>query len=325
MFKKKRISIVLLFALIITVLMSISVCAYEEFLSEPCKICGEVHNMAALEPVQKAAYKMNAFISDGNLFYSSSDGSALTTEKLLRLDINDSSFSKLTQYAKNINSALVPIAVVLCVIWGTLNIISQSTEDMLTPEKLFLSLAKMFVGLFILCNWFDIGTEIINIILNLGTLIFSRLDDSLVGAVPDSPLCNYETVVDSFWAAVFDIVSLAIIFLIMNGVKTAITFLAWIRVIEILIRMAFAPIPMADLPYEGVQSNGFIYLKKLLATVLQASVIVAASTAYSSIIASFTSVSGVFIGRTLMLILAFVVVIIVFKSQSFANDVVGVS
>jgi hypothetical protein len=196
---------------------------------------------------------------------------------------------------------------------------------MLTPEKLCMSLVKMFIGLFILTNWFSVGSQIIDIAMDFGTIVFSNLDKGLNGGVPDSPLCNYQTILDEWWAAVFDILSLAVVFIIVQGIKVVITFLAWIRLIEVLIRMAFAPIPLADITYEGTQSNGFSYIKKLIASVLQASVIVAGSSAYTAIISSITATSGAFVGRSMMIVLAFVFLVIVFRSQSLASDIVGVS
>jgi hypothetical protein len=320
---KNKVFILLLCIYTITISLSINAFATNTNPSEKtCAVCGIEHNIMALSPIQRIAYNMNVFISDGNLFYSSS-GSTLSTEQLLRLDINGPAFSQFTTYAKNINSAIVPVALVLCVIWGCLTIINLSTEDMLTPEKLFLTFIKMLAGIFILSNWFDIGSEIVNIAINFGSLVFGKIDNGLVSAVPASPLCNYDNVLGDFWAAVFDIISLAVVFIVMNGVKVAITFLAWIRLLEILIRMAFAPVPLSDIMYEGTQSNGFTYIKKLIANVLQAAVIVAGSSAYSSILASITGVEGAVMGRMMMIILAFVMVIIVFKSQSLANDVIG--
>ena len=324
-FLKNKIAIVILTIFIISITMCINVFATNtNSINNTCPVCEKEHDVASLDVLQRAAYNMNVFISDGNLFYSSLDSSELSTEQLLRLDINDPAFSQFTTYAKNINEAIVPVSLILCVIWGCLNIINLATEDMLTPEKLFLAFVKMLAGIFILSNWFDIGCEIINISINFGTLVFNRIDNGLTGAVPNSPLCNYENLVTGgFWAAVFDIISLAVIFIVMQGIKVAITFLAWIRLLEILIRMAFAPIPLSDIMYEGVQSNGFIYIKKLIATILQASIIVAGASAYSSIMASITGVEGAIIGRTMMIVLAFVMVIIVFRSQSLANDVIG--
>ena len=98
------------------------------------------------------------------------------------------------------------------------------------------------------------------------------------------------------------------------------------RGITFIIYGCFTPIAVADVFKDGMRSSGVRYIKKIIALALQGPVIllcVIGSRALQSSLAESTSGATGMLGAFYNLGLTFVTVMLVFKSQSFANDIVG--
>ena len=108
-------------------------------------------------------------------------------------------------------------------------------------------------------------------------------------------------------------------YIMLSAAKMAISVVCWMRILDIVIRTVFAPIGMADFMYEGMSGHGFIYLKKMIASALQAAVIIAATRGY----AILANMVGAGSGWFTMIIRAYTLIMITFKTQSLANDVIG--
>ena len=102
--------------------------------------------------------------------------------------------------------------------------------------------------------------------------------------------------------------------------KLIVSVVAWVRIMDVIIRAVLAPIGIADFVYEGMSGHGFTYIKKLIASALQAAVIIATAQGYG-ILARMTSSTGQWYYTV---ILAYALMTIMLKTQSIANDTIGV-
>lgn len=95
------------------------------------------------------------------------------------------------------------------------------------------------------------------------------------------------------------------------------------RGISIIIYGVFLPIPIADVYKDGLNSKGIRYIKKFIGLFLQGAVILLVVIASSYLQGSVSQESGL-TGALYSVGLIFVTVMIIFKSQSITNDIVGV-
>ena len=107
---------------------------------------------------------------------------------------------------------------------------------------------------------------------------------------------------------------------------TAVTrFVIWGRLIEIGVRGAFAPVGMADLFSEGTKGSGYRYFKKFVALALQGAVIIGIMMAYSTIQFALAKNEGGGLDDAMgQIVTSLTVVTLIMKSQTIANDLVGV-
>jgi hypothetical protein len=97
------------------------------------------------------------------------------------------------------------------------------------------------------------------------------------------------------------------------------------RVIQMAVYMIFAPIATADMFHGGaLNSQGFRYLKKFFAICLQGAVIYGIIFATSALQASFLKSTNLVSNPLFILIPGLIMVIMILKSQQFANDIIGV-
>jgi hypothetical protein len=291
-----------------------------------CHLHHEKHKAADLNgTLKKKAYEMNVMMYSGGLFYKSdpTNNQDIDTFTLLRLDIDDQSspFHALYSFAEQAYTALSSLAVILCIINGLMKLLEIVSDETVTPEKIFRLLVKMFGGIVLIRNGFDI----VMICVDYGTVLFSHLSDSQLSETISSGSCNFNLLLNGdVWTAMGEILSLILPYLAMAIVKLLISIIAWMRLLEVMVRLVFAPIPMADMMYEGSQSNGFLYLKKLTASIVQASIILAGSAAYSAIINAVSNSVSAGVSKVMMITMAYVLATVILKSQTMANDLLGV-
>jgi hypothetical protein len=89
-----------------------------------------------------------------------------------------------------------------------------------------------------------------------------------------------------------------------------------------MMRVIFAPIGMSDIINDGTRSSGWRYFKRMMASILQGSVIIAAARAYALIMPVIMKMNG-FLAWLMPIVLAFVMIAMMFKASMIANDIIG--
>ena len=307
-FSNKSLHIIIIFLIIVAVFLCFPITASADTM---CAICGEPH-FPSLSGTAGMAYDMNQTVYGGKLFDSSSGG-ALTTQDVLSFDTSSSHFSGLWRSVETYYNAVMVLGELLCVVYALATLLDWSTDDNLNPEKFALILIKMCIGMLVIKNGFDI----ITVATQFATVVFNK-----IAATPGSSTsknCNYDTVKDmGFFPALGQVFSLLLPFLAMSAAKLIISIVCWARLIDISIRTIFAPIGIADFVYEGIEGHGFVYVKKLTASAMQAAVIFAIVRAYNLIINSLPDPSSF-----LIIVFAFAIVLAVIKSSQLTSDVMG--
>ena len=96
----------------------------------------------------------------------------------------------------------------------------------------------------------------------------------------------------------------------------------WVRIIELVVRILFAPIGLADFAKGGTHSNGIRYFKKLMAVALQ-------GVCMFAVMIVFKNICGVLLESGLggyfgMIVLGFAMVGTLKKTGDIANEILGV-
>lgn len=101
------------------------------------------------------------------------------------------------------------------------------------------------------------------------------------------------------------------------------TFIIYSRMIEMLVRIAGAPIALSDFMHEGFHSSGWRYLKSFLAVCLQGFVILLIAQIYSSIMLKTVTYAGFMETCVSYFVISFAAVSLMFKSQTLCKELVG--
>ena len=308
------------FIIIFAVTIIFSLFSLNVFADKPCAICGGSHPEIK-NVVQKIAYDWYNTIYGGELFTKSENGS-LGTYEILSFDTSNPDISTIWHGAETTYAALAVFGKMLVIIYVLLDIINKSVTDNFSPEHFVKNMIKMLIGIIVIDN----GWEIVTFGMQFASGIFEKIavPDTSPNGFNESNCIYYSIVKKNFMWAFTDMGTVFISWLILMVAKFIISIICWVRVIDIVVRAMFAPIGMSDIVQEGTKGNGFRYLKKLVASVLQGSIIVAIIKAYGII--NSTILSGgtnLFLRICTMIILTFTIVVVAFKSSGISNDVVG--
>lgn len=305
----KTFSFILLTIVIISLLMCVVTYA-----ASACNICGVYHTPQLSGPLG-IANTMYKEVYGGQLFYSETANGALTTYDVLRFDVESADFNGLWSIVQSFYHIVSVLGELLCYIYAMVKLIEMTTDDSFTPERFAFILIKMTIGILVIRN----GFEIITAGMTLSTVAFNNLSSALVNqGVPNG--CNYDELKGAEWFVGFgEMLKLALPYFMMCAAKLVVSVVTWTRVLDVVIRSIFAPIGIADFVYEGMQGHGFVYIKKMIASALQAAVIITVARGYG-ILASMTSATGQWYYT---LILAYAVIMLMMKTQSIANDTIG--
>ena len=206
------------------------------------------------------------------------------------------------------------IGYLLLMLYFVLELLDLTTKESFSLEQLLKMTIKLFIGILLIANGFDILFRLVEFSDGLIMSTIGGVDSestSIAKALIYSelePLPWYEAIFYPF-QRLGDVVR--------GGLLTVIyKFMIYGRVIEIAVRALFAPVAMANIYQGGLNSSGMRYLKKFLAICLQGAIM------YACVIVTVTIQSN--IGDLEGLILALVSISVMIKSKSWANDVVGV-
>jgi hypothetical protein len=112
-----------------------------------------------------------------------------------------------------------------------------------------------------------------------------------------------------------EFLTLLVPYVLIAAALMIIQFFVYLRLMDIIVKMLFAPIGIADLGFAGTNGSGFRYLKKIAASALQGAVMVVILLIQTAL----TRNAGLF--QTLIIYYAMIGVFK--KSNSLAAEIVG--
>ena len=282
-----------------------------------CPSCGNKHN---LDWIQKIDFDFTNEVFSGQLFEKSDvDAGPLDINAVLAFDITQAdSFGKIWNYGKEIYNKVLPIGQLLAVVYFLLAIMEKALQDNFNAEQFARNLVRLTAMLLVLQNGFDI----MEAFMKISTFVYQKLQ-AMTTFAGNPKKCKFQECKDrSLFQSIGNILSMIIPYLLMSIAKLIIRVIAWSRVLNLVIRVMFAPIGMADSIRGGTSSQGFKYMKKIIACSLQGALILGVSVAYNLIVDVIQSNGG---GTAWIhsIILAAVMVTLIFKTSNMAEDALG--
>lgn len=338
----QKFSFILLLSLIISLFFSITVSAYEPTetpndptKSQKCQLCGEVHDWKKIKksPFKRMAYQVvyvaNSSILGGpmeNQISNKETGDyyevdTFTVKDLLKFDV-DGEFKDIFTVAEGIYNNIAILGSIMVFIYFLLEISQVSLEGGFTYESWLRLGIRTIIAFLIIRN----GMEFIRAGLRTCTEIYNKLPgNSLAKRVyslspefcpgTELSLTSDLDIISPFgW-----IISHCFEYWIITILSFYLRIKCWARVIDIVVRVMFAPIGLSDTVKSGgvLHSHGLHYFKKLLASVLQASVLVATIFAFEMIVRTDFGIYG-------KIIISLALLTAIKQGGDLANEIVGV-
>lgn len=280
-----------------------------------CSICGVEHETSKLSGMKAWAYNMAKVLYGGEILDS-------TTTKVLRFDTSSSEFNPLWLKGEELYQTFAKLGQLLLAVYVMYDLMTKSAGDSLTPEQFFKAIVRLIIGYIIMQNGFDIVTE--------GTALISSIFDKVTASsgggnqYPLAAYCPFSKLLfeKNVFDAMVDASGMFIPWLIMLLAGSIVNITCWARVLDIMMRLIFAPIGMSDLMNDGLRSSGWRYFKRLLASVLQGSVIIATIKGYSILMPVIMNMNGI-AAWAMPIVMAFVLIAMMFKASAVANDIIG--
>lgn len=168
-------------------------------------------------------------------------------------------------------AVLQTIGTSVCVIYFLLELADKMTEKMLSIEQLFVLLLRLVLAVILITNivtllkgFIDFGGALVNELneSNIATTLFEEYGEEIREGLED---------IDKLEAVGYAM-KLIIPYLIVLVSNVVVYFIAISRSIELTIRTIFAPFAVANIYHDMQRSDGFRYMKKILALSLQSAV-----------------------------------------------------
>lgn len=329
--KHKKIFIIILF--IITIL-PLFLTPIKVFADNPknhtCEICGKTHDISsdALSGLQKRVYEMNNVVYAGKLIDTEPGKNGDTNIiDALAFDISKGSFSDLWNAARGYYDAIKVVGVMLATIYSLIETLAHIKHNETTAEYFMKEIMKWSIAVIVVIEGFNIATALIN----LSSGIFYAVGNATTGTVANKANCIYGSFntdpdnifdeISGVFLCIGQIAGLLTPWLMLQACKVIISIVCWARVLEIVVRVIFAPIGIADLFVYGTNSNGVSYLRKIMATAIQGAIILGMVVAYSIIIINMKVSTGEWLAPV---ILAITLLTSLGSAKSIASDICGV-
>lgn len=223
-----------------------------------------------------------------------------------------------------IGDIVLPIAAVLLCMHLLIELMDKMTSDSFNAEQFVKLLMKFVFGEIIISN----AIEWSLIFMKVGTQFISDIQNGLT--VTSIGISDITETVEamSFGAQLGAIAILLLPLLASFLLRIAVFFMAYSRVIEMILRAMLSPMGCADVVTGGAHSGGVRYLKKMLAVSIQGAMMLAIISVASSILAGSDIFSGdfsitniMFLGKYLGIMAAMVG--LMGTSKSIAVEVIG--
>lgn len=225
------------------------------------------------------------------------------------------------------------VGAVLAVIYLIINLADKSITQGNSLETFMKTFIEFILALLLITNSF----AIVEFASNIGSSIIDDISMILSTAVQDpqgassvlmaelNELNAKESDLGRYFGLLgFYIFKLFIPALLARIGQVLIVIACMSRGISIIVYGVFLPIPVADVFKDGINSKGFRYIKKLIALFIQGGIILLIMTVSQTLQLSVTQNAGTALGILYSVGVIFTSVMMIFKSQSFANDIIGV-
>ena len=217
---------------------------------------------------------------------------------------------------KSVHNIVLPIAYALITLYFFMKLAELTTQDQFNAEHFFKCMIWLIISLVVVNNSLDI--------INYGIQFANELYSAMISAtnseshINASELERWATILSvkrNFISLVGYTLELGVMKLAYGAACLVMWFFVWRRIFDMGIRAAFMPIGLANLFDEKHKAQGFSYLKKFLASCIQGVVLLGCF-----LILTIQRAASASIALTLELTLA--AIVIMFKSESLARDVV---
>ena len=297
-----------------------------------CDICQENHTKEWYHDLYVSVANM---IFKGNLFDEAgmSTGGSIyfDVSTLLQFDISPAGvdkngnyvaagpFNELWKTAESLYNALKPFGTVLVLVFFLLELMGKLMQDQFSGEQFIKSFIKLAAMWLIILNAYDLLTGAFEFC----TAIYNKVADPNLFKTAESKFCALKMIEKkNMLETLGNTIILFFPQLLMMIAKLVVRIIVWVRILNIILYTTFLPIGMADM-VNGVESSGFRYFKKTVAQVLQGAVIYAIIVGYNLV---YTVIAGNLTaeaGWATSVILAFLVITMMFRSSTIAEEVMG--
>lgn len=225
---------------------------------------------------------------------------------------------------ETIGQVVLPIAAVLLCMHLLIELMDKMTSDSFNAEQFVKLLMKFVFGQIIISN----ATEWSMTFMTVGTKLMADIQAGLT--ITSIGLADITETVEAmnFWTQIGVFAQLMLPLLASFLLRIAVYFMAYSRLVEMVLRAMMSPMGCADVVTGGAHSSGIRYLKRMLAISVQGAMMLAIIATASALLAgdgifvdgiSITDV--MFLGKYLGLMAAMVG--LMGSSKSIANEVVG--
>ena len=299
-----------------------------------CSLCGDIHDYSLLPDVISATAFKVATIGNGTFENIGYPVNLLQGKdslmSILRFDVSDSgNYDILFGQISSFYDILALIGTIILLLYFFLDLMTVSMNEGFTYDSLVKHGIKTILGIFIIQNGLQIityGITVVNAIFDTVMLNGSSAANLLYSPsnCPFHKLYYYDsfgTLCGNMWESIClifsNIIPCAAILISYVFVRVA----CWARVMDIAVRVIFAPIGMSDTLHGGLKSDGIRYLKRLLASVFSGAVLMGVLLSYQAI---RQPLMGSFNALIANIALSFAVIAMTRKAQTIANDAMGV-
>lgn len=226
------------------------------------------------------------------------------------------------------------LGVSLLTLYFLIELAEKTSHDNFTIEHFVRMFIKFIIGYELISKGLSLFTKFISLTNAITTDMSTSINiektsngfDKFAAAV--DKMCSGNFVMD-FLAPIPVILLLMVPTLIVLLFSVIIQVLFASRIVEMMVRVMFAPIACADIYSEGTRGGGFRYIKKFIALGLQSAIIIAVYIGVSKLSVGSLEVKNLSYFKLLgmasqQIVYQAVGVTVAMKAQNIANDIMGV-
>lgn len=230
------------------------------------------------------------------------------------------------------DSVVVPVGLGIMIIWFLVGFMQKATSEQMNFDQIFLLCVKLVVSFYLIKNGFNLFCDI----WGLGNALLRDLTGTpgtgaateqikidAWNALTGQEITKWADAEDPGWLdSLLCMAKLLFPWIVAAILKGCATFIAYSRMLEMLLRMTLAPIALSDFMLEGLHSGGWRYLKTFLAICLQGFVIMLIAQLFTALTipSSGKDFMDIVVGY---LVISVSAIALMFKSLSVCKEIVG--